>query len=339
VAENEQILVPPGVSERLDRFLAGRIDLSRSAIQRGIREGWITLNDAPTRANHVVRPGETITCRRPAPRTPSLAPEPIPLEVAYEDEHLLVIDKPAGMVVHPAPGAPDGTLVNALLHRCPDLDFRPGDTRPGIVHRLDRGTSGLLLVARTEAIREKLSRALRERRIRRTYVALSFGHLKTRQGTIDTPIGRHPLDRRRMATFGPNLRPALTRYRVLESYSVCELLEIDLETGRTHQIRVHFSSIGHPLVGDTLYHGGPGRERGFGGPRQRERAREILSWIDRQALHARRLAFPHPVTGREIVVESEPPRDFSRVLELLRRAEGGGDAAGPDNPDAPSDPA
>ncbi len=313
-----KIVVPPEVSIRIDRFLAEELGISRSRIQKYIKEGRITVNGDPIKPHHVVQPGDVVEYQIPPPQSPTISPEAIPLAIKYEDEFLLVIDKPAGMVVHPAPGSWEGTLVNAVLHHCRDMSFPPEDSRPGIVHRLDKDTSGLIIVAKNEDIKGILSRAISNREIKRTYIAITLGHLKIREGTIDTPIGRHPTDRRKMSSISTSTRDAITEYRVLESYDVCELIEVNLVTGRTHQIRAHFSSIGHPVVGDTLYYGGRGREKGFMGD-QREKIRKMLTMIDRQALHAYRLQFRHPVSQESITLESEPPEDLRNILEFLRK--------------------
>jgi len=312
-----KIIVPSEVSIRIDKYLAEEIEISRSRVQRHIKHGRITVNGAPVRSNHVLHPGDVVEFLIPPPRSPSIKPEDIPLSIRYEDEFLMVIDKTAGMVVHPAPGSWESTLVNAVLYYCRDMSFSPEDSRPGIVHRLDKDTSGLIIVAKNEDIKGILSRAISNRSIKRTYLTLTLGHLKPREGVIDTPIGRHPTDRRKMCTFGTNLKEASTGYRVLESYDVCELIEVNLLTGRTHQIRAHFSSVGHPVVGDTLYYGGRGRERGFLGA-QREKVRKLLALINRQALHAYRLEFKHPVNEELITLESEPPQDIKKLLEFLR---------------------
>ncbi len=320
-SRKETIIVPSGESRRIDVYLAERLSVSRSRIQKAIRAYHVTVNSNETRSNYTLSPGDVIEfdIPQPPPISQSVIAQEIPLSIRYEDEYLLVVDKPSGMVVHPAPGTPDGTLVNALLFRFRDLPFRPDDPRPGIVHRLDKDTSGLILVAKTEDVKEKLSVAIIERRVRRTYHAIVFGHLKQREALIDIPIGRHPTDRRRMSTLSTHPRSARTRYRLLESFDVCELLEVNLLTGRTHQIRVHFSSIGHPLVGDSLYRGGRGCERGFSGE-QREKARLLLSMMGRQALHACRLQFRHPISGEPVTVESDPPPDFQDLLNYLRES-------------------
>ncbi len=316
-----KIVVPREISIRIDRFLAMELSLSRSQIQRNIEQGHVTVNGQPIKSNRVVDPGEIIEYDIPPSPAPSLAAEEIELTVLFEDDFLVVVEKPAGMVVHPAPGSLDGTLVNAILHRFKDLAFPPEDTRPGIVHRLDKDTSGLIIVAKNEDIKAKLSKSIMAREVNRSYRALTWGHLKKREGNIDAPIGRHPTDRKKMSTFGTSLRNAKTMYSVIESYDVCELLDVTLLTGRTHQIRVHLSSIGHPVVGDTLYQGGRGREKGFSG-HQREKIRSILSRIHRQALHAYKLEFIHPVDQRPMSFVSDLPEDIRDLLKFLREETG-----------------
>jgi 23S rRNA pseudouridine1911/1915/1917 synthase len=313
-----KIIVPSEVSIRIDKYLAEELEISRTKVQRHIKRGRITVNGDTVRSNHVLHPGDVVEFLIPPPRSPSLTPEDIPLSIKYEDESLMVIDKPAGMVVHPAPGSWEGTLVNAVLYYCRDMSFSSEDSRPGIVHRLDKDTSGLIIVAKNEDIKGILSKAISSREIIRTYITLTLGHIKLREGIIDTPIGRHPTDRRKMSTFGSNPREASTAYRILESYDVCELIEVNLITGRTHQIRAHFSSIGHPVVGDTLYYGGRGREKGFLGA-QREKVRKLLALIDRQALHAYKLQFQHPLSEELITLKSEYPQDIENLLVFLRK--------------------
>lgn len=316
-----KIVVPRDISDRIDRFLVMELSISRSRIQRNIQLGNITVNGEPVKSNRIIEPGNIIEYNIPESPSPSLAPEAIGLSVLFEDDFLIVVEKPAGMVVHPAPGSPDGTLVNALLHRFHDLSFPPEDTRPGIVHRLDKDTSGLIIVAKNEDIKAKISKSIMAREVNRSYRALTWGHLKKQEGNIEAAIGRHPTDRKKMSTFGTSLRSAQTMYRVIERYDVCELLDVILMTGRTHQIRVHFASIGHPVVGDTLYQGGRGREKGFSG-QQREKIRSILSRIDRQALHAYKLEFLHPVDQRPMSFVSDLPEDLRNLLTFLREEAG-----------------
>jgi 23S rRNA pseudouridine1911/1915/1917 synthase len=286
---------------RLDRYLANRLEsLSRSAIQRLIDAGAVTLNGQSVQRKTAVHAGDQIcVLLPPAPSPAKPAPEPIPLEIVYEDEYLVVVDKPAGLVVHPGAGRTSGTLVNALLHRYPELEAWE-DVRPGIVHRLDRDTSGLLVVAKTPDIRRELQRQFRQRRVHKLYRALVDGVMEVPEGKIEAPIGRHPRQRKRMAAV-PGGRRAITFFRVQESFPAYTLLDAEPKTGRTHQLRVHLASIGHPVVGDPVY-----------GRRQRTLG------LGRQFLHAAVLGFRHPMSDEEIVFESELAPDLAAVLARLR---------------------
>jgi 23S rRNA pseudouridine1911/1915/1917 synthase len=297
-----ELSVPaPNAGERLDRFLAGaQADLSRSRLQGLIREGRVRVNGAPGRASLRLADGDRIEVALPEIRAATLEPEALPLEILFEDEHLLVINKPAGLVVHPGAGVRTGTLVHALLHHDPAIAAVGGEGRPGIVHRLDRDTSGLLVVARTEEAHRALQEAVRERRVERVYLALAEGRISARTGTIDAPIGRASRQRHRMAVSGAASREARTHFEVLELLAAESYLEAKLETGRTHQIRAHFAAIGHPLVGDTVY-GGPARHG-----------------LERQFLHAHRLAFDHPVSGERLEFRSELPEDLAAALDAAR---------------------
>ncbi len=295
-------------SIRLDRFLADQVpELSRSAAQRLIDQGQVTVNGEPTRPSYRLRPGEVVVALLPAEEPQALLPEAIPLNIVYEDQALLVVDKPAGLVVHPAPGHPGGTLVNALLAHSPGLADGAGE-RPGIVHRLDRDTSGLILVARSEKVRRALQRQFQARQVHKAYLALLDGHLQPAWGRIEAPLGRDPHHRQRMAVL-PGGRDAITEYHVLQQFAQAvgpaagdyTLVEAEPLTGRTHQIRVHFASIGHPVVGDANY----GR-----------RKRHLL--VPRQFLHAWRLGFKHPLTGERLLLESPLPEDLASVLDLLK---------------------
>lgn len=293
---------------RLDKYLADRVaDLSRSAAQRLIDGGQVTVNGELVKTSYKVRAGDLIGGYLPVEEATELVAEAIPLKVVYEDQALLVVDKPAGMVVHPAPGHPAGTLVNALLAHCPELAAR-GDERPGIVHRLDRDTSGLILVAKSEKVRRALQRQFQDRQVHKVYLALLDGHLQPAWGRIEAPLGRDPQHRQRVAVLAGG-REAVTEYHVLQQFSQqmgpaagdYTLVEVEPRTGRTHQIRVHFASIGHPVVGDTVY----------------GRRRSRLP-VPRQFLHARRLGFKHPVTGQRLELEAALPADLASVLDLLR---------------------
>ncbi|MEW5995125.1 MAG: RluA family pseudouridine synthase, partial [Candidatus Zixiibacteriota bacterium] len=247
-----------------------------------------------------------------------LTGEDIPLKIVYEDDQVVVVDKPAGLVVHPAPGHYSGTLVNALIHHFESLAGGSAIERPGIVHRLDKDTAGLILVARTDSAYQKLQQQMQRREIKRTYLALICGHVKEKEGVIELPIGRSHRDRKKMAVTQVSGREAVTRYRLRERFRTYDLLEVDLLTGRTHQIRVHFSHLGHPIFGDPEYGGREKWHRGAFGP-ERQFASRLLQLIDRQALHAAKLTFTHPATGRKITLESELPDDFAKVLEQLRQ--------------------
>jgi 23S rRNA pseudouridine1911/1915/1917 synthase len=303
-------LVADAASPRLDRFLATSGMLpSRALASRLVKVGAVLVNGEPARSSRALNAGDRVSVDLPEPSGGPL-PEDMPLNVVYEDDDLMVVDKPAGLVVHPGAGRSSGTLVNALLALHPDWPTAGGANRPGIVHRLDKGTSGLMLVARTDAAHRRLSADLAARRVKRVYLAICRGRL-VEAGRIEAPIGRDRRDRKRMAVVESG-RAAVTEFRVVEGLRDATLLEVTLGTGRTHQVRVHLAAIGHPLIGDQTYgstprsglRGGPG-SRG-GGP------------IERPALHAHRLTFRHPVTGEEMAFESAPPDDFERALAALR---------------------
>lgn len=319
-----QIRVTLERDERLDKALAAAApDLSRSRIQALIAEGAVSLGERVLDDPRVrLAPGSEVTVTLPEPEPISAAPEAIDLEIAYEDPHLIVIDKPVGLVVHPAPGAPSGTLVNALLHHCGGtLSGIGGRLRPGIVHRIDKDTSGLLVVAKSDAAHRGLAEQFADHSIERRYLAVVHGHpdpaeprLRHLAGIswepggilrIEGNIGRHPGDRKRMTVLSEDGKPAVTRARVLERFSRASLVECRLETGRTHQIRVHMAFAGHPLAGDTVY----GRRRSEG----------ALAAFGRQALHAETLGFVHPVTGEPLRFTSPMPADMEGLLEDLRR--------------------
>jgi 23S rRNA pseudouridine1911/1915/1917 synthase len=303
----------------VDRWLArARIGLSRSRIQSLIEAGRVFVNGRPARQALKLKEADRITVEIPPRRPSRLFAEPLPLSIVHEDDALLVLEKPAGLVVHPGAGVQSGTLVHALLHHAPSIATVGGEGRPGIVHRLDKETSGLMVVAKTEPAYLALVEALRERKVARIYRVIVWGDPGPGQGVIDLPIGRDPRERTRMAVVrGPLGRPARTRWRVLERFGPATLVEARLETGRTHQIRVHFAALKHPVVGDPLY---GGRSRKSLSLRQSERslADALLRTLRRQALHAAELELVHPVSGAALRFTSALPEDFSRALELLR---------------------
>jgi 23S rRNA pseudouridine1911/1915/1917 synthase len=304
--------VPPtSDGARLDRFLAGVPALgTRSQAKQRIDAGDVTVDGVVRKASFVVRRGMRVEARVP-PLETDVAPEALPLVVLYEDAHLIALDKQPGMVVHPAPGARRGTVVNALLHRLGPLAGVGEASRPGIVHRLDRDTSGVLLVARTAAALEALARQFRARTVAKRYLALVHGQVRAASGVVDRPIGRDPRARKRMSVRAARGRHAVTRYRVLERFPGATLLAVAPETGRTHQIRVHLAAIGHPIVGDRVY-GGARR----GGARA---TADVLAACPRQALHAEAITVAHPATGRTLVLRAALPADLERVLNALRK--------------------
>ncbi len=298
--------------ERLDRFVPRVLEeLSRSRVQGLVAEGSVLVNDAAKRPGYRLRIGDRVTVEVPEPVELVARPEDLPLTVTYEDADLLVVDKPAGMAVHPAPGSPAGTLVNALLHHCRDLSGINGVLRPGIVHRLDRDTTGLLMVAKNDAAHRGLAAQLEERSVERGYTALVWGKPPV-EGMVDAPLDRNPADRKRMAVAEGGRR-AVTRFRRLRELGSFSLLELRLETGRTHQIRVHMQHLGYPVFGDPVY-GGRTRVRGID-PRHRPLASRLLQGLDRQALHAASLGFTHPRTGEALRFESPLPEDMERTLQ------------------------
>ena len=285
--------------ERIDAFVARSLpELSRSYVKRLLDGGLITVAGRVPRASEKVSAGAEIVVEVPPPQEISLEPQRIPLTIVYQDNDIIVVDKPPGLTVHPAPGHPSGTLVNALLAVCPDLQGIAGTLRPGIVHRLDKDTSGLLVVAKNDRAMRALQAQLAERRVHKTYLALVVGVPKPREGQIEAPIGRNPRNRKKMAIVEGG-REATTRYKVREELPGHALLEVEPVTGRTHQIRVHLAAIGHPILGDRVY----GRPSPL---------------IDRQFLHAWKLAFGMPLGGRQVEFESPLPPDLRAALEALR---------------------
>ncbi|GAB4327340.1 MAG: RluA family pseudouridine synthase [Candidatus Zixiibacteriota bacterium] len=305
--------------ERVDRYLAAQLDdVSRAQVQRAIEAGGVTVDGIVVKPSHKVQEGESVkvTLVRPADTGTPPAPENIPLDIIHEDDAIIVINKPAGMVVHPAVGNRTGTLVNALLGHGVINGSTGAPDRPGIVHRLDKGTSGLIVCAKTESAHRNLAAQLRDRSLSRTYLAISWGHLKQNQITFSDPIGRSSSDRKKMAVTERG-RDAVTHVHLLERYELADYIEIKLETGRTHQIRVHLSHAGHPIIGDTEYGGGIGRLKGID-PAKRLFGRKMVKTIERPALHAVRLALTHPESGARLEFNAPLPPDFSALLTLCR---------------------
>jgi len=293
---------------RLDLWLHEQLaDLSRARIQALVRNGDITMNGAPTKAHAQVHPGTRIRITMPIVRDTGLEPEPIALSVLYEDADLIAVNKPAGLVVHPAAGHRSGTLVNALLYHCRDLAGIGGEHRPGIVHRLDKDTSGALVAAKTEQAMDALTAQFKKRRVRKAYCAVVHGIPEPRAGSITTRVGRNPRDRKKMAASVTGGRTAVTHYEVHETFEDAALVEVRIETGRTHQIRVHMAHLGHPLLGDKQY----------GGRRVRRNAGTLLD-APRQMLHAACLELTHPRDARPMCFEAPLPADFTAVLQRLR---------------------
>ncbi len=300
---------------RLDVFLASHpeLSLSRAQIQKAISAGMVLLNNLPAKPGQRLLEGDHLYFEKMPPAAADVLPENIPLNIIYEDQDLLVIDKPAGMVVHPAAGNYHGTLVNALLFHCRDLSGIGGVMRPGIVHRLDKGTSGLMVVAKNDMAHQALAAQFKARQVRKTYLALVYGNVRQEEGKIDAPVGRDWAYRKKMSTRSRHGREAHSRWRVLARYGGLTLLEVVIETGRTHQIRVHLHYIGYPIVGDAEYGGGSQRTRAY--PDTLLRAK--LKDISRPALHAARLEFAHPRTGRSLSFASALPPDITSICDLL----------------------
>ena len=294
---NHLIVNKSGV--RLDKYLSQELaELSRTHVQKLIEQGLVTVNDNPAKVSLKLNEGDRVTVTIPAPIPPGLTPNPIHLSIIYEDSDILVVDKPPGLPVHPSAGHTDDTLVNAVLARCPDLPATDSTLRPGVVHRLDKDTSGLIVIAKNDAALSYLQKQLKQRSVLKRYLVLVRGHLTHQEGTIEAPIGRHPQHRQRMAVVSGG-REARTRYRVLQRLGGYDLLEVSPETGRTHQIRVHLSAIGYPVAGDAIY--------GVKVP-----------FLGRQFLHACCLGFHLPSSGKYIEFRSELPLDLSQALNHLQ---------------------
>nr|WP_294492278.1 RluA family pseudouridine synthase [uncultured Mediterraneibacter sp.] len=290
--------------ERIDRYLSGNLEnRSRSYIQKLLKDGNIRVNDRAVKANYKINEGDELLIRIPDPEVLDILPEDIPLDIIYEDEDILVVNKPKGMVVHPAPGHSGHTLVNAILYHCGDqLSGINGVMRPGIVHRIDMDTTGSLMICKNDRAHQILAEQLKDHTITRRYHAVVHGNIKEDTGTVNAPIGRHPADRKKMSTRAAHGRSAVTHFRVLERFGDYTYIECELETGRTHQIRVHMSSIGHPILGDTVY--GPSK---------------CPFRLQGQTLHAKILGICHPTTGEYMEFDAPLPAYFEDLLSNLRR--------------------
>ena len=302
--------------ERLDMFISREVpDLTRSAVQRLIDAGLITVNGVPPRPSLKLKGGEQVFIEIPPPAPAVPQAEELPLAILYEDSDLIVLDKAAGMSVHPGAGNPDGTLVNALLCHCDDLSGIGGEIRPGIVHRIDKDTTGVIVVAKNDRAHLELARQFQEHSIKRVYFALVYGSPKTDKGRIESAIGRHPVDRKKMSGNARRGKLAVTHWKVIGRYGPVTAVELRLETGRTHQIRVHLSEAGFPLLGDPVY-GSSGRLTGLKDPV----LQALIRKLGRQALHARILGFLHPVSGEFLEFSSPLPEDMARILEHLNNS-------------------
>ncbi len=298
-----KFIVEEEAGERLDVYIADQIeDLSRSYISKLIKKGLVLVNGEIKKPKYIVKTGDLIQVNIPEIKGLEPVPQDIPLNIIYEDEDIIVVNKPKGMVVHPAPGSPNNTLVNALLNYTDKLSDINGKIRPGIVHRLDKDTSGVLVVAKNNEAHMDIAKQLKERTVKRIYIALAHGIFGKDEGIIDAPIGRNPRNRLKMAVTNINSKEAITKYKVLERFDKYTLVELSLYTGRTHQIRVHLSYINHPVVGDSLY---TNRKNEFG--------------IKSQMLHAQKIGFKIPSTGEYMEFEAEPLEEFTKVIEILRK--------------------
>jgi 23S rRNA pseudouridine1911/1915/1917 synthase len=306
------IVNEPDQGSRLDQFLAGRTEFSRACLARWLKDGQIRVNDQTRPASYRVRPGDRISLSVPKPMPSGLVPEALPLDIIYEDQDVILVNKPPGLVVHPAPGHRGGTLLNALMHHCPDLAAVGDLSRPGLVHRLDKDTSGVLAAAKTAQAHAHLVRQFHDREVEKLYVALVWGRLQEKTGKIDQEVGRHPSARQKMSVHPRRGKNAVTYWRVLAEYpGPMTLVELSPKTGRTHQLRVHLAMLGHPVVGDATYGGGAARLKGT------PRLDSLRPLVTRQLLHARALRLTHPRSGEALAFEASLPQDFQEVLDFL----------------------
>ena len=296
-------ITPEMEGERIDKCISNYVEtLSRSYIQKIIKEGKAYINDAPVKSNYKVRVDDKVQFTIPDCEEPDIPPQDIPLDIIYEDKDVLIVNKPKNMVVHPAPGHYEGTLVNAIMYHCHnDLSGINGVLRPGIVHRIDKDTTGSLIICKNDEAHRKIAEQLKEHSITRKYRAIVYGRISNDEGVVDAPIGRHPTDRKKMAINERNGKPAITHYKVLERFEKYTYIECQLETGRTHQIRVHMTSIGHPLVGDEVYGNA-----------------KCPFKLEGQTLHAMTIGFIHPSTNQYVEYEAPLPEYFERLLQILR---------------------
>lgn len=305
---------PADAGRRLDKLVCATLsDCSRSFVTQLIQDGHITIAGQICKPSYRVKGGEKIQGRVPSREPPLLEPEPIALEILYEDADIIVINKPVNLVVHPGPGNASGTLVNALLHHCPDLGGNRASQRPGIVHRLDKNTTGAIVVAKNRQALDHLSLQFKQRTVRKSYLALVYGDVKSDTGSIDFPIGRHPVDRKKMSTISNSGRDALTLWKVKQRYGLATLMELDLKTGRTHQIRVHCAAIHHPVIGDPVYAFSKLKRTKHGDAR----LAAILKSAPRQMLHARYLELIHPLKEQRMAFEAPLAADMRAILEVL----------------------
>ncbi|MGQ9688921.1 MAG: RluA family pseudouridine synthase [Desulfobaccales bacterium] len=308
------IVAEPEKGRRLDQFLAAHTEFSRARLSRWLKNGQILVNERLRPASYRVRPGDRVSLTVPPPQPTGLIPEALPLDILFEDHDLIMVNKPAGWVTHPAPGHRQGTLLNALLHHCPEIAAAGDLLRPGLVHRLDKDTSGVLVAAKTAAAHAHLVRQFQERQVEKIYVALVWGRFDKKEGMIDQEVGRHPTARQKMSAHPRRGKPAVTCWKVLAEYpGPLTLLELSPKTGRTHQLRVHLAALGHPILGDATYGGGAARLKG------NPLLHGLRPLVSRQLLHARSLTVKHPHTGGAVTGAAPLPQDFAAVLEYLQK--------------------
>jgi len=316
MADWQYVVTKNEEGERLDLFLPRlNVSLSRSQGGKLITGGYVTVNGKKVKRGYRLREGDTIHAHLPAPQPPALTPEPMDLSIVYEDDHLIVLNKPAGIVVHPGAGHWEKTLVHGLLHHCENLQTVGDWVRPGIVHRLDKETSGLLVVAKSVEVHRRLTSFFKERKIEKGYLTFVYGDVKGKEGIIDAPIGRHPKERQIMSTQSHKPREAITEWRVKERFQMVTFLQVYLRTGRTHQIRVHLNAIGHPVVGDPIY----GRRKGLRNQAESVLKKKQVPLPTRQLLHAFHLKFDHPATGQEMEFTSPMPADMESFYQALKK--------------------